>query len=396
MSGYITDASIDYALKYVSPNITTIYPNGTIEIVTNYSYYSGLIPGLGYNAALIVIWSILLGIQVPSFYYKQYWFSGSLICASILELLGYIGRTWSHFNLYARNAYLLQMVALTIAPVFTMAGMYFQLAKLIEIYSHKFAFLSSPLAYSQIFIFCDIVSLIIQAAGGGVAGGAVKNNKPLGPGEHIFIAGLAIQVATMSIFIFLWLDFVYKVYVKTRMEHLNITSPFAINKLKSVFQEDIDYLYREKYYNIRHSENRYNRFALKYFPWAFTASICCIYTRCCYRLAELVNGFNGYIITHEIYFIVLDGVMILLATTIMMVFFPGFAFNGREVTIEITKGRVDPETLLSTDEEENSTDASDASKEEEHNLNGEEILGSLETETTANNFKKFFKNPLKK
>ncbi|CCE64947.1 hypothetical protein TPHA_0J01250 [Tetrapisispora phaffii CBS 4417] len=312
------------------------------------SFYSGLVPNLRFNGAMIAIWSILLGTHVFMLYLKQWWFSSAYICASILELLGYIGRTWSHFNVYSENGYLLQFICLTIAPVFTMGGMYYQLAKLIEIYGHRFSLLPSPMIYSYFFILCDIVSLVVQAAGGGVAGVAVNQHMSTQHGTNIFVAGLALQVATLSIFIILLCHFFYVVYVKTRMEYANASRPSF--KLLKLSQAEIEPLYRAKFHDLRKGTERWQ---FNYFSLAFTVAVLCVFTRCCYRLAELAQGFRGYIITHEWYFIPLDGIMISLCTTIMAVFHPGFAFLGRTYHIPITSGKTDPEGRH--DEETNSS-----------------------------------------
>ncbi|CCE62176.1 hypothetical protein TPHA_0C00190 [Tetrapisispora phaffii CBS 4417] len=394
MSGYLPPAFLEDTLKSVSANVTHIYPNGTIEIIHRKSYYSGLVPNLGFNIAMIVIWSIILGAETLSLYFKQYWFSITFICAALLEIVGYAGRVWSHFNLYARSAYLMQMICLTIAPVFTMAGMYYQLAKLIEIYSHKFSILPSPVLYSQIFIFCDIVSLVVQAAGGGISGGAVKRDKSVKPGEHVFIAGLSIQVATMSIFLFLWCHFAYLVFYKSRMDHLGLKgfkTHFKISQICSVSQEDIDYMYREKFAPLRNdTTSKARHLSFKWFAWAFTVSVCCIFVRCAYRLAELVDGFKGFIITHEVYFIILDAVMISFATVIMLVIFPGIAFNGREVNIPITRGRTDPELDQSEDPEGQSSSSAMSEK------SGGPEDKTTELEEKKSIFKKIFNNPFKK
>ncbi|EDO16798.1 hypothetical protein Kpol_526p51 [Vanderwaltozyma polyspora DSM 70294] len=401
MSNMVSKATVDFVVDQISNNATTFLSMYTSDQDTSDSYYSGLVPNLGYNVAMIVIWGILLGIHVLFLYYKQYWFAVTLICTGILEVLGYIGRTWSHYNVYAMNGYLLQMVSLTIAPIFLMAGMYYQLAKLIEVYSHRYSLLPSPMAYSQLFIVSDIVSLVVQAAGGGISGEAVDNFEPLDKGEHVFVAGLALQVASMSIFIFLWLHFVFVVFYKPRMDFLNIKNPFLIGKIWKVKQVDIDPIYREKYHFLRNSDKKWNKFTLSYFCWAFTVATCCIFARCAYRLAELVDGFQGYIITHEDYFIVLDGVMIAFATVIMTVFYPGFAFDGRNVSIPITKGRVDPETVAQDDVEsgrfvELTNSSNDGTIEEKEDTSSLFASNKESDQPAKKGFKKLLKFQFKK
>lgn len=251
------------------------------------------------------------------------------------------------------NPFLLQMICLTIAPVFTMGGIYYQLAKLIEIYGHKYSLLPSPMAYSYIFICFDIISLAVQAAGGGVAGSESSSGDDSTQGDNIFIAGLALQVASMSIFMMLMGHMYYVAYVETRFKHIGRKKfSFSIFKIK---QSEIDYLYRKKYHDLRQNPDRWS---FHYFPYALTLAVLTVFVRCCYRLAELVAGWSGYLITHENYFIILDSLMMALATTTLTVFHPGFAFNGRSMAIPITHGRLDPETVVvhhtETDKEQGS------------------------------------------
>lgn len=55
-----------------------------------------------------------------------------------------------------------------------------------------------PRLYPWIFVGCDVGSIIIQAAGGGVAGSAKRTNKDLlDTDNNMMIAGITFQVATM-------------------------------------------------------------------------------------------------------------------------------------------------------------------------------------------------------
>lgn len=297
------------------------------------SLYAGMTPNFRFNTCMIVIWGILLTFQIAQLIYKQYWFSVAFICTGVLEVLGYIGRTWSHHDTTLMNPFLLNMICLTIAPVFTMGGMYYQMAKLIEIYGHKYSIIKSPMLYSYIFISSDIVSLAIQAAGGGTAGMAVNQGESTDNGDNIFVAGLAIQVASMLIFLILWFYFLHSVFIGTRLSFLG-QSPRKLysRKIWSVSNKDIDHMFTPKYHKLRLQPERWE---FRYFTLGMTIAVLTIFTRCCYRLAELAEGWSGYLITHEWYFIILDALMMTLATIAMTTFHPGYAFLGRTQSIPI-------------------------------------------------------------
>lgn len=323
---------------------TLVKDPAVVDGVSPISLYSGMVPNLAFNISLLAIWGVLLSLNVSLVWMKQYWFSTAFICAGVLEVIGYAGRVWSHFNVFLMDPFLMQMVCLTIAPVFTMGGIYYQLAKLIEIYGHGFSLLPSPMAYSYIFIGFDIVSLVVQAAGGGVAGSDTATGTNSNTGDNIFIAGLALQVASMTIFIALMGHLYYKVYVQTRLDHTGTTRPTL--SLFKIPQTEIDYLYRQKFSDLRIHPQRW---VFHYFPHALTLAVLTVFVRCCYRLAELITGWTGYLITHENYFVILDSLMMAIATVSMTLFHPGFAFEGRKRSIPITSGRIDPETVASSE-----------------------------------------------
>lgn len=58
------------------------------------------------------------------------------------------------------------------------------------------------------------------------------------------------------------------------------------------------------------------------------ASTLFIFIRSCYRVAELKQGFNGRLANQEVSFMILEGLMILLALIPLTVLHPGMAFQG--------------------------------------------------------------------
>lgn len=327
---------IEHIMRPSHMNVTT---NSTLAILQQIqdeapiSLYGGMTPNFRFNTCMIVMWGLLLATQVFQVIYRQPWFSTAFICTGILEVLGYIGRTWSHKDTTLMDPFLLNMICLTIAPVFTMGGMYYQMAKLIEIYGHNFSIIKSPMLYSYIFISSDIVSLAIQAAGGGTAGVAVNRNKSAHTGDNIFVAGLAIQVASMAVFLTLWFYFLHGVFIRTRLQHMNLSTKKLYAKgMWSISQRDIDHMYTPKYHKLRLEPERWQ---FHYFTLGMTIAVLTIFTRCVYRLCELAEGWDGYLITHEWYFIILDALMMLLATLAMTIFHPGYAFLGKTTSIPI-------------------------------------------------------------
>lgn len=56
-----------------------------------------------------------------------------------------------------------------------------------------------PVWYTRFFINCDIISLSLQGAGGGVASSATKETT-MELGNHLMLAGLILQIASLVLF----------------------------------------------------------------------------------------------------------------------------------------------------------------------------------------------------
>ncbi|KAH3900197.1 RTA1 domain-containing protein SCDLUD_003168 [Saccharomycodes ludwigii] len=309
------------------------------------SYYNGMVPSLRFNTTMVVIFGIFIIYHTAvGIYTKQWWFMVAFFCAAALEFMGYIGRILSHSDVQNENDFLMQIICLTIAPVFTMGGIYYQLAKIIKIYGRRFSKKIGPMMYSYIFIFSDIASLVIQAVGGGIAGEAVDLNESTAQGDHIFVAGLAVQVASMSVFQFFWYRLVYFMFIKTRIRYAKekfgaegekLAKPLNWFKLiKRIPLRELEPYFDSEYAALR-TRSGDRRWALDYFPFALSFAVIFVYVRCIYRVVELAEGWEGYLITHEMYFVFLDGLMMTLCNLVLAVAHPGFAFDGVHTSIKI-------------------------------------------------------------
>jgi len=146
---------------------------------------------------------------------------------------------------------------------------------------------SSPLssrAYLWIFCTCDLVSLVVQAAGGGMAAIAIDATpaEDTGPGTNVMVAGILFQMASVTAFSILFGIFCFR--MKIQLLSMRTKTLLA----------------------------------------ATTISILMIYIRSIYRTIELLQGWNGYLITHEIYFIVLDGALMVICGGIFNIVHPGW------------------------------------------------------------------------
>lgn len=213
------------------------------------------------------------------------------------EIIGYTGRLLLNQNPFdpTGNDFLIYLVDLTIAPAFLSAAVYLCLARIVVVYgAHLSRF--RPRTYTLIFCGFDLFSLILQAAGGGIASSATTASMDQ-VGINVMIAGLSFQVFSLALFATCCADFALRLY-------RNPSSWSA--KHKSLYES---WLFK-----------------------AFLAGLCLatltIFIRSAFRVAELSGGFHGPLANNEISFMILEGAMIVIAATCLTVFHPGIAFQG--------------------------------------------------------------------
>jgi hypothetical protein len=169
--------------------------------------YIPSLPGNAFYAAvfgLLLICQTFLGVK-----YRTWGFLGSMIGGIVLEIIGYIGRILLHNNDFNFNYFIIYIVCLTIGPAFFSAAIYLCLARIIAIYGTSLSWLK-PRTITCSFIFCDFISLLLQAVGGAIAS---TSNDQAGTdtGVNIMIAGLSTQVVSMFAFVCLCIQLAWKV-----------------------------------------------------------------------------------------------------------------------------------------------------------------------------------------
>lgn len=181
---------------------THVTPTCPVE-ATTYGYY----PDLGASIFFTVCFALLGISQVSLGVYLRTWtFAAALAIGTLMEMAGYVGRILMNDNPWSTTAFRLQIFCLVLAPTFMAAGIYLTLKHIVLHVGPQYCRLN-PRLFTWIFIGCDVGSIVLQAAGGGVANAAGTDQKMLDDGNNIIITGIAFQVATMSVCGLLALDF---------------------------------------------------------------------------------------------------------------------------------------------------------------------------------------------
>lgn len=304
----------------------------------------------GVNIFFLVMFALVLFFNIGMLWKSRYhWYNVTFICGFILEFLGFLGRVLSTTDYTDINFYLLQYAPLTIAPAFIMGGIYFIFAQNVIMYGREYTVLK-PMWYTYFFVASDVICLVIQGVGGGMASSAAKNKENPDPGTWTMFVGVLAQVIAMSVFLIFWLNFLYRLYFrnakaiegdwkqKKRTPGNFFKLLFNIRSIRTYRNTQLEQFYNEKYTSIR------QRKLIHYFPLAITIAVIAIYIRCIYRVVELKQGFSGYLITHEVFIMVLDAMLVLISGFVFIPFHPVFVFGQENVfNIKTVRNRKDVE-----------------------------------------------------
>ncbi|PKX95400.1 RTA1 domain-containing protein [Aspergillus novofumigatus IBT 16806] len=130
--------------------------------------------------------------------HRAYFFVPFII-GLLFETAGYIARIFSRFDPTALGPYIIQTMLILVAPPLFAASIYMTLGRVIPELDAEPASLIQVRWLAKIFVVGDVISFLCSAEGAGyMAAGTLDAMKN---GEHIVIAGLAIQLLWFGFFI---------------------------------------------------------------------------------------------------------------------------------------------------------------------------------------------------
>jgi hypothetical protein len=148
----------------------------------------------------------------------------------------------------------------------------------------------------MVFITCDFIALLLQAAGGAIA--STSNTISMDNiGKNIMVAGVAWQVFSLALFAALCSEYTWRV------------------RNASKFELNPDF------------ESLRNGHPFKAFLWCLGVATLAIFIRSVFRCAELSGGFHGKLANQQVTFMTLEGAMISIAVICLTVLHPGLIFR---------------------------------------------------------------------
>ena len=197
-------------------------------------------------------------------------------------------------NPFSTVGFQIQICCLIISPAFVSAGLYLTLKHIVLSFGESWSRLR-PAWYTYIFIAGDLVSLVLQGAGGGIAATADAGSSSQDVGTNMMIAGVVFQVIVLAIFGCCLTEYALRTY---RRRNQLSTDAMAL----------------------------YHDTSFRCFVGAIVVAYWGILIRCIYRIPELTGGWRSELMRNETDFIILEGVMIVISVLVLTVFHPGRSF----------------------------------------------------------------------
>jgi hypothetical protein len=233
--------------------------------------YLDYLPNLAANITFLAIFGFFfLTHAFLGIHYRIYSYMVAVLLGVTLECIGYGGRIGMYYDVFAEKNFVLYLVGLTIGPAFFSAAVYLCIGRIIRIYEASEGALTflKPKTITLGFICCDMISLVLQAAGGGLAS-AAKTEDARQKGVNVMIGGLSTQVVATTVFCCVCMHLMWNVK-KGR--------PEMVSKESEAFR-------------------RTSRFRL--FLSAIGVATITILIRCIFRVAELSKGFKSKLANGE-------------------------------------------------------------------------------------------------
>jgi len=236
-------------------------------------------PSLAAAILFLVMFTMTTSLHIYQVIRTRTWFFIAFCCGGLCETIGYIFRILSASqspNNYTLGPYIGQSVLLLVAPALFAASIYMSLGRIVELVDgDKFLFVRRRWLTS-VFVLGDILSFLMQGSGGGLMSSSSPDSRR--EGSNIIVGGLFLQISFFGLFVITALLFHY------RLSKNPTPRAFSVPYRKHLV--------------------------------ALYATSILIFLRSIVRVVEFLQGFEGYIIEHEVFLYVFDGVPMLIAMLI--------------------------------------------------------------------------------
>ncbi|KAF8194060.1 RTA-like protein, partial [Mycena galopus ATCC 62051] len=244
----------------------------------------GYVPEESVAIIFVTLYSISTILHIgQAIYFRIWWLFPTAVACGVGEIIGWSGRLWSSQNPYAYTPFLIQISTTVLAPSLLLAATFIIMSRIVAQLGTSYSWLTPKWCKCW-----DCIALVVQAVGGGIAS-AATDLAGANKGANIMLGGIAFQFEVIIIFTILAVDFVQR-YIRDR----------PVRKAGS---------------------RRGVLFPHLKVMLAFSTTV--LFIRAVYRLIELAGGWEGPVVTTQVYFNVLDGAMATLAIFTLNFAHPG-------------------------------------------------------------------------
>ncbi|KAI5887194.1 RTA1-domain-containing protein [Schizophyllum commune H4-8] len=278
-----------------TPALPTSTAGLTPEQVDALSAY-GYVPTEWVCIMYVALFSITTATHLgQAIYTRCWWLLPTVGLCGALEIFGWAGRLWSAHEVLKKDPFMMQIVATILGPTPLLAANFIVMGRIVGKLGPAFSRLS-PRLYSILFLSCDIVSLIVQGVGGGIAASATDHeNADLG--GNIMLGGIAFQIVVITFFTASSAEFLWRYWSNKPISSTMSTKIPNRSTLPTKLQLAL---------------------------YLVVASTTLLFIRAIYRTIELSDGWGGEIIKTEIWFNIFDAAMVVVAMYLENVLHPGW------------------------------------------------------------------------
>ncbi|CAI6332794.1 unnamed protein product [Periconia digitata] len=254
-------------------------------------------PSMAAAVIFIILFTLITAIHSYQLIRTRAWIFIPFVIGGFFQCIGYIGRAKSSSESpnWTVPTYSLSTILLLVAPALYAASIYMILGRIILLTDGESHSVIPKKWLTKIFVVGDVVSFLMQGAGGGImASGTIS---ALHTGENIIIGGLVVQLLFFGCFM--------------------VTSAiFHVRMRKSPSPTIV-----------------YGPINWEIHLYALYGSSALILVRSVFRLIEYAQGNDGYLISHEAFLYIFDSAH-MLATMILMAW-----IHPSEITAKLKGGK---------------------------------------------------------
>ncbi|KAF4946417.1 hypothetical protein FSARC_14204 [Fusarium sarcochroum] len=227
------------------------------------------------SAVFAILFAATTLMHVWQLYRGRSWFLIPLTVGGLLEVIGYAARCKSGNETpdWTLGPYIIQSIFLLVAPALYAATIYMELGRIVTLVDGEGHVLIAKKWMTKIFVAGDVFSFILQAGGGGYqSSGSLE---ALQNGAKVIIGGLFVQLIFFGIFIVIAVAFHRSIW----------NSPTGRSNSGVPWKKHMIALY---------------------------VGSMLIMVRSVFRAIEYLQGFDGYLLSHEAYLYIFDAVLMFL------------------------------------------------------------------------------------